>query len=388
MQVCMSQFVYVVVGATAILVAGGLLAGFVPQAGTGTAGPGESVFFENIGTVGALQDVDPSSRDVHLGSFTVEETSPNRTAYQNQEIQIHNTVRSEEAATLTFDAFRPQKAYLRFISTRATDPADLVMMVNGQEVPVRAFTHDTRTTIPIDAEHLQQGENVVRLSARDPGWAFWQRPSFVFEDVQIVLDDLENRQVIRPFEAFDYESNGFAYGEVTFTVQDEAIRDQPLDITLNGNPVASRLPVKRATPYNIRFFANTTGLRHGENVLAFRTYGDSFYPLSNVRVSLVYYAQTQEHTVVRDIPISEAQYNALGRNSREGQVRFDVDRIFVERPLTLSFGDMQDEFVPRPGGNVRRFDQEHVQPGENELRITTDGAYRIENLNVSFAETG
>lgn len=385
----MSQFVYVVVGATAILVAGGLFAGFAPQApGADIPGEGESLFFEQIGTVGALVDAEPSTRDIRLGNFVVEERSPNSTAFQQDEIRVRNTAFGEEEATVTFDAFRPQKAYFRFISTRATSPEHLIMTVNGEQIPVPDFQHDTRATIPIDEQYLEQGENVIRISVRDPGWAFWQRPAFVFEDVQLVLNDLEHREVMMPFEAFDYEVEGFARGELQFAVQDATIRDEELDIRMNGNPVTSRLPVQRAEPYTINFFANTTGLRFGENVLSFRTSGDSQYPLSNVRLSLIYHAQTERHTVLRDIDITEQQYDALGRDDREGRISFDVDRIFVERPLTVEFGEMSTDFTPSPGENTRTFDQEHLHPGENEMRLATDGAYRINDFNVSIERTG
>ncbi len=386
----MSQFAYVVIGAVAILVAGGILAGFAPQApgADRPSGDGTSLFFEQIGTVGALDEAEPSSRDILMDGFTVEETSPNSTAFQQDEIRVRNTVLNEDTATITFDAFRPQKAYLRFISTRATDPDNLVLTVNGETVPVPDFTHDTRATIPIEDDHLNPGENVIRLTVKEPGWAFWRRPAFVFEDVQVVLTDLQNREVVRPFEAFDYESQGFAHGELHFTVQDETIRDEPLDITLNGNPVATRLPVKRAEPYTIRFFANTTGLRHGENVLSFRTSGDSHYPLSNVRLSLMYHAQTEEHTVVRDIDITENQYDTLGSDAWEGRISFNVARIFVERPLTLAFGERSTTFTPVPGENTRTFNQEHVEPGANQLTLSTDGAYRLQDFNVSLARTG
>lgn len=384
----MSNFMYVVIGAVVILVAGGILAGFSPQAPANGGEVGdEPVFFEQIGTIGSLEDVGSTSRIVDLGSFVVEETSPNATAYTQQEIRVRNDVFATRGATVEFDAFNPQKAYFTFIPTTNTNPDNLIVTVNGEELPVPDYASGRRATIPIPQDYLQRGSNVIRLEVEDPGLAFWRSPNFVFENVEVVLNDLQNDRVIKPFPLYQYERNGFIRGELSFFVADDTVRDRPLDIRMNGNPVATRLPIKQAAPYRIPFFANTSGMRIGENVLSFRTAGNSYYPLSNVRVRLEYAAGDQARTVLRDFTVSPADYRALGKDRWQGRLSFNVEQIFLERPLTIEFTDHTWTFTPTPGENVRTFDQKHVQEGDNTLRLTTDGSYRITDFNVSVVRT-
>lgn len=385
----MSEFVYVVVGAIGLLVIGGVLAGFAPQAATsGEAVTGESLFFEQIGTVGALQDVDSTSRVINLGDFTVEEQSPEKTMYTEDELVVQNGFRSQSTELIEFDAFRPLGAELSFVQTSGTDPANLIVTVNGKPVAVPSYETGQRATIHIPADVLQQGANTILLEAEDPGYAVWRNNRFVFRNVELVLNDLEHSQTLVPFRAFDYEVNGFDRGELTFSVGEGTVESQDLLIAINGNQIQPESfdPSKRALPYEITFFANTSGVRFGENVLSFKTTGDAVYDLETASLKLFYFATNQQRTVVRDIDISEVAYRALGKKKNRGRVSFDVERVFVPGEFRMQFGNKTWTFNPTPGENVRTFDQDDVETGANELRLSTDGSYRITDFNMTIVE--
>lgn len=384
----MSEFLYVVIAALGILVAGGIFGGFAMEGGVG---PGQvssqGIFFEHIGTIGAAADVEPTSRNVDLGSFTVEETSPNATAYETDALTIRNSAFSESSETIEFDAFRPQKAYLSFIATRVSSAENFILRVNGEQVPVQQIDTDRRVTIPIDGDLLRQGSNVIRLEATDPGLALWRSHEFALENVRVTLNDLQNAGAVKPFRVSDSVIRGFDHGEIRFFVTRDVFQDEPLQVRINGQHVATRTPIKRAMPYTLPFFANTTGLSAGENVLTFSTGGESVYPMQNVQLQLYYYGTSEERTTIRDFKISPAQYNALGNDDRHGQISFNVEKILLDRPLSIQLPNKSYMFMPKPGENMHTFDQQDIGKGENQIRLSTAGSYRITNFNVSMVKT-
>lgn len=385
----MSEFLYVVFAAMAILVAGGILGGFGM---TGPAGGGvsasEPLLFEQLGEIGAASGLEPTSRDISLGSFTVRETSPNETVVERQTIDVKNSAFGASSATLEFTASDPQHAYLSFIPTNAAGADNLIVLVNGERVPVDSLVTDRRNTIRIDKKYLRRGSNVVRIKVEDPGLAVWRSPSFTLENARIVLDDMQHSGVVKPFSTTETIIRGFHHGEIDFFVTEDVFQDEPLEIRLNGNTIATKTPPKKATSYTISFFANTTGLGVGENVLTFNTGGDSEYPLQNVELRLHYWDTDEERATIREFTVSPGTYKALGKEKWQGQIAFDVEQSLLKRPLSVQLPNKSYVFRPKPGRNTLQFDQPDIAKGTNEVQLATAGSYDIRNFNVSLIKTG
>lgn len=386
----MSEFLYVTIAAMGILVAGGILGGFGM---TGPAGGGvaasEPLFFENLGRIGAASDVEPTSRTVNLGSFTVEETSPNKTVTEENSVTVKNSgIGGESSTTLEFEASNPRTAYLSFIPTSAANADNLIVLVNGERVPVDNLAMDRRNTLRIDKKHLRRGSNVVRLEVADPGLAVWRSPSFTLEKLRIVLDDLQHDGVVKPFSTTDSIIQGFHRGKIKFFVTQNVLQDRPLRIRLNGNTIATRTPFKQSAPYTVSFFANTTGLRVGENVLTFSTGGNSQYPLQNAELQLYYWDTEKERTTIREFTVSPGTYKALGKDKWAGQIRFYVGDQRLPRPLSIRLPNRSYMFRPEPEWNTLQFDQPDIKKGTNKIQLATAGSYKIENFNVSLVKTG
>lgn len=384
----MSEFVYVLVAGMVLLVAGGIFAGYATDSPAGPGGDAQGLFYENIGTIGTADDVKPTARRVRFGDVTVEETSPNATVHEQDEIRVRNTALSATSELIEFEAQQPQRAYISFIPDRMSAPEQLIVTVNGEQVDVPSFQRGERTVIGIPGEYLEQGANVVELSAANPGWAVWQRPTFVLRNAEIILNDVTHDRVYLPFRVHEYEVRGFDRGELMFEMNENPVITDDLEILINGQTVAERTPVDYPETYNIPFFANTTGISPGENVLTLKTAGEGYYSLSNLRLDLYHYATTQRQTVTRTIDIDEQTYSRLEDPERTGRFTFDIERIYLERPLTIRLNDRTYEFTPSMGRNSRTFSTDDVQVGENELQITTAGSYRIENFNMTVARTG
>lgn len=375
-----SEFLYVAGAGLAILIVGGVLAGFVAEAPADGETTGDFIFSEDLGTIGTINATSRSpidSRDV-----TVEQGEPNTTAATRNEVHVGANVLGASTETMTFQAEDPRRAYIRFIAAESSAPSDLVITINGEEVTVPDYAPGERVTVSSDA--VERGENVVRFTARQPGLALWKMPAYTLQDVEVVVDDRGSEMVILPFRAYDYEVAGFDRGELTFSVTQDATSSAPLVAAINGNTIMERSPIKRALPYTDTFSANLTGLAPGENVLSFRTSADASYPLENVRLTLFFFATDQQRTISRTVDLSGAEYDRVGDDS--GRIIVDVDRVMLARPVTIELGDATFSRVLTGGENTFSFGQDDVQRGENTLSIATDGSYQVGNFTITTAE--
>lgn len=379
-----SEFVYVLVAGVAILVVGGVLAGVADDGGFGVGttddtAEGRPLLSFSPGTIGSI---DATSRTIQVGDVTVAAGSPNVTAVTRDELTASANVLGSSPATLTFEAGSPRKAYISFVPAKAAAPDNLVVTVNGDPVEIPDFQVGEPVTVTVG--DLQSGRNSIVVRAEDPGMAFWRTPSYTLQDVKVVVEDASKTGVVKPFRAYSYEVRGFDRGEIRFSVTEDVVRQHPLRILINGNTVFNRAPVKRALPYTTEFFANTTGLTAGENVLAVRTSGDSRYRLDNLQMTLYFFAGTQRRTVQNEFQIPPSTYRDMGEES--GRITIDVDSATLQRPVTLELGNATFTRTLNTGENVIRFGKEDVTKGTNTLRISTDGSYRIPAVSVTVAE--
>lgn len=375
-----SSFVYVLGAGLAIFMVGGIMAGYVADTGGTGATAGDAVLSEPLGTIGG--GTQSSDRYVvENDDFLVQRQSPNATEISGRTVRASNSATGSSSGVVEFETFQPRQGWISFVPTEASSPDNLVLTLNGERLDVPAFEVGNRVVIPVD-DALKQGTNTLHVSAKGVGWQVWRSNSYTLQNLQVTVSDTRNEREVIPFRVFDYEVNGFDYGQITYSITEEAVRDQPLKVAVNGNVVSERLPVKRASPYRVRFFANQTGLHAGENTVSFFTAGNSEYPLSSVDVHLFFYAGTQRSTVVRDFNLSKGRYNNLDTDSG-GQVTFFVERVLVDRPMTISLTNQSFQVNPTTGTNTVTFGKNAVVAGDNTVRVATDGAYRISSFNIT-----
>lgn len=378
-----SEFVYVLVAGVAILVVGGVLAGMADGTGIGQqdeAG-GEDRLLASY-TPGTIGSIDATSRTIRIGDVTVADESPNVSAASRDTISISSNVLGSTPSTVTFEAQSPRTAYITFTPSQASTPDDLSITVNGDAVDVPSF--DVGEPVTVRSDSVQSGRNSIVFSAESPGAAFWRRPSFMLEDVNVVVEDAANAGVLETFRAYQYEVEGFDRGEIRFSVTENVVRDEPLRILINGNTVMERSPVARARPYTATFSANGTGITAGENVLAVRTGGNSRYTLENLDMTLFFFAGTDRRTVEHEFQMPPATRRELGEDG--GSITIQVDSIGLQRPVTIEVGDTTYTRTLNAGENVIRFGEDDVSSGTNTLRLSTDGSYRIPRITVSAAD--
>lgn len=375
-----SEFLYVAGAGLAVLIVGGVLAGFVAEAPAGQDGQAsEFIFAEEIGTVGAINAT--SRTPVEGWNPSVTRGEPNATAAERGRIHVGANVLGASADIIEFEATRPERAYIRFVAAEASSPDSLVITVNGERLDLPDFEPGEEVAVSTDA--VQQGTNIVRVTADTPGLAFWQMPAYTLRNVNVIVQDPANAAAYRPFRAFDYEVAGFDRGELRFSVTEDVTATEPLVATINGNEIMTRTPISRALPYTVEFSANGTGLAPGENVLSFTTTGDADYTLDNVRLTLYYFASDRRRTVTRTVDISSDDYSRLG--TENGRITVDVDRVMLARQATVRLGNATFTRELTGGPNTFRFGRDDVTQGENELSLSTPGSYRISNVTVGIA---
>ncbi len=375
---------YVLMAGLAIFVVGGLLAGYAEEGGIGTGQTGDAIFSEALGVVGGTGDAAPRTA-VELSDVTVEPRAPNRTVVSGETVTTRSSITGGTSGIVEFSAEQPETAYISFVPTQAADPDQLTVTVNGASVDVPAVETGQRVRLSV-TDALQAGNNIVEFRAEQPGVAgFWKRPQYTLENVEVVLHDRSHSRVVEPFRVYDYEITGFDHGEISYSVTEDAVATRPLRVAINGRPVMDRYPQPRAAPYTATFFANSTGLHPGENTISFSTAGDARYTLQNARVTLTFYAGTQRRTVVRDFNLSGSQYGRLSSDGG-GVMRFYVERILQPAPVEFGLTNRSYTRQPTAGTNTITFGKNAVVKGQNTLRISTTGSYRISQFNVTVPE--
>lgn len=373
-----SEFVYALAAGLVVLIAGGFLAGYSDFQPQQPSGPdGDHVFSESIGLVG---EAEPTSRLIDLGDVEVQQVSPNTTAVERSQVAVRSKLFGRTAETMTFEATDPREAYVSFVPQKMGNPGQLVVRVNGERVAMPDFSVGEPVTV--SSETVEEGLNSVTVTVEDQGLAFWRTPSFNLQEFAVVVDDRSREQIYKPFRVYDYEIQGFDRGKVSFFItRDDTLRDGPLTVRVNGDTVMKRTPISRPRPYETEFFANTTDLTAGENVLTVSTAGNAFYPLEDLRLRLSFLADTEERTVNRAFNLSSSEYSSLEDGG--GTVVIDVDRMVLQRDVTVSIPNREFTRTLSAGENVFSFGQDAVNEGENQLSISTDGTYRINELRVS-----
>lgn len=376
-----SEFLYVAGAGLAVLIVGGVLAGFVAEAPQDGAAAGEPIFSEDLGTVG---EINSSDRRIEFDPVTVVEQSPNATVLERSSVRASANVMGASSEVVEFEARSPQRSYISFVPAESSAPSDLVIEVNGEELSVPDYTAGERVTIPTDG--VQDGDNVLRVAARSPGLAVWRSPSYDLQNFRVVVTSEANARVVMPFRAYGYEIDGFDRGELQFSTGDPANIDasEALKVAINGNTIMERNAIDRIAPYRTQFSQTATDLHAGENTISFFTEGTASYELEDIRMWLYFYAGARRRTVVRSFNLTGDEYGRLG--SDNGRINVFVQSATHRRPVTVQLPDQQFTRTLGSGQNTFTFGQDAVEPGQNQFQISTDGSYVISNFTVGIAD--
>lgn len=377
----MTNFAYVLMAAVAVLVVGGVIAGVSDAPGINVQGDDTdegAVYSEDIGVIG---NISYSSRTIDLGDVDVEYSSPNRTVATQDSVTVSaSTFEDPQTKLFRFSSPSPETLYVTFSVSSTGDSGELELVLNGQTAATVSPEAGTTRTVALD--NLTAGDNTLLLRATSPGYAFWRSSRFDLQDVELTVTDDAASKVVLPFRVYDYEVQNFDVGTLRFTVG-ETVRQSALVAKVNDYTVYEGRPNQRVLPYEREFSATRTSLSAGENVLTFQTQPGSNYALSNVQLELSAYDTTQRRVVTETVSVPRVDYELMAEQDG-GRITFTVEKVNVQKPMTITFGDAEFELTPGGGEQTLYFDKSAISSGENQLEISTTGNYEIQNFKIEL----
>ncbi|MDY6777416.1 MAG: hypothetical protein SVU32_02015 [Candidatus Nanohaloarchaea archaeon] len=378
----MTDFTYVALGATALFVIGGLIAGMTDAPGAGVETPGDNasvkmLFEKEIGVIG---DLNETPRTV-FGPQTieVEYRSPNKTVMQTDSLTIRKGGFGEpNAKIINFDAMRPEALYVTFTVAGSNPSGDLIFKLNGHTE--KRFRPDEGRTYTVKLTNFSAGRNTLFITTEDTGYTFWSPTKYALRDVKVQVKDMAVRKNTKTFIMYPYQLPGFKRGTIEFFVRESPTATAPLKIDINGNMVMERSPVKRNLPYTTQFSKAGTDLHPGENTISFYTKPGASYTLSTVTATVEYFVTTQTRQVSDTFTIPLVTYRLMGADA--AQIRFDVEAVNVPGQMRIQVNNKTYTLQPGVGTRTIQVSKEVLQQGENEVRLTTSGSYKIKNFRI------
>jgi len=379
----MAKFHYVLMAAVIVMFVFGLFGGTDygnEREGIGRDGENDSGDYLYSFKPGRIGDFNSTTRTVfHDDSLVVMEESPNRTVKSYEKLEVQRGVFSDTVSeSLRFETMEPEAVHISFTAETAQTYGDLVFMVNGHVEKTMVPEEGKRYTVSL--ENITRGENVLLISAENPGYVFWSPAKYQLSDVEIKLEDMAVSRNTETFRAYDYELSSFDTGTVEFFVRDDVRANEPLRIDINGNNIFERTAAKRSLPYNARFSKFGTDLRQGENTLSIYTGKNSEYPLSNINIELQYYQSTERTSIQKSFNLPLHQYQLIRENN--GYIDYRVESIGVAEDLEISLGDREFTESPELGWNRIDITKNDLKNGENNLTISTPGSFEISEFRI------
>lgn len=374
----MEEFVYVVLAGVAIFFIAGLIAGIPPLQGQEEIET-KTFFTEDFGPIG---HVNKTFRRIRLGDLSIGALRGNKTVETIEEAKIENGYFSYNSRVIEFHSNNPEAAWLSFEVLNTNLYGKLKIIANGEEVISSKMMTGIDPKIRI--ENLKKGKNRIEIVSEGPGLRFWAPSIYELRDLELVVNDYGYSSYSKPFKVYDYELRGFSHGKVKFFVE-RALRNKSLKVNINGNEIYKENPLKRSLPYEVRFHANDTNLKLGENILKFSSGEGAKYKLSNADLKLFYYGNPERTVITREFQISDKEYNDLGKEKIKGTLSFD-SKVFISNEMKIELENKTFEVYPESGKNKYFFDQDDLKKGTNTLRISTEGSFRIQNFKLKSVE--
>lgn len=378
----MSNFVYVMAAGVALFVLGGIIAGVtdIPAVDTGETAEGDGGLFST--EIGVIGTVEQDFRVVDFGDINVSYRSPTKTVDQQDELRLIGGAFDEgDTKFVSFDVQDPEDLTMSFSVAQARPYGDLIVTLNGEEE--RTLQPEAGRTHEVTFSNVTEGTNNILMEVEGPGYRFWSSTMYDLRDFEVTVDDMAVRRNTKTFRVYEYEWDGFDTGEIRFDI-DEAVREYPLVIEINGNQVYEASPIDRALTENTSFTRDGTGLSLGENTISFYSQPGAEYQLTGTELDIQFFGSPAQRTVTEEFQLPEDAYRRL--DEELGKISFDVNRIGLDREVMVELNDREYTVDPSTGTNDLMFTRDDVSQGTNELSFTTDGNYEISEVRIDVGQ--
>lgn len=377
----MSDFLAVLGAGIAIIIVALLISGS-SLLGTEEERINVTLFSEaSVGQVGAVEE---TFRHVPLGTFTVGQTLGEETAKEVPALKIESGWFGEHSESLKFSGAGALSAYVTFRVEDTNSYGSLRLVFNS-----RVIYDNITAPGNYRVEILNPAaDNTLEIRAQSSGAKFWAPTTYAIKDLKVVVRKYMGQERVIPFTVYDYEATGWERGRIAFGI-DDAVLDADLIISINGNEIYRDRPISRALIHQKDFTREGAGIKPGENTIRFRTEEKGKYSLSNADLIMFFYAGGQTVSKSLYFDADSDDVDALNNRNATGVIIFNVKDIFLDSGITFSLNNKKIELPEvNVGENSVNFTKGYLKDGENALKISTRGSYRIGELDVSLLKKG
>jgi hypothetical protein len=367
-----SDFVYLLVIALALVVIFGVFSLFFPYSGLPGTGVGQNVTIAelSIGTVGYAEDEPKSSE---LGTFTVGETQTEelKRVPQLEISQGWFGGNSEEFSIVIPSHFRDilREVVITFNVRETNEYGNLNVEWNGKSFLAEKAARGSYTVI-IDANYVDDA-NKLEVFADGPGFAFWAASVYTLRDFRVELEYGPSKLIA--FTLGQGDLNTFSKGELRFI----GFGSANMRAHVNGIKIWEGLPDGVET---IGFNFTDAPLRLGENIMALDS-PTGQVTLNNARLDI--YALTNQVARTRTFEITDSQFDMLDKQNKVGEIRFRVDSITRRGDLTIELnGNGIEVSSVRQGWNSAQFTGDQAISGDNTIEFSGTGFWDISEAQV------
>ena len=343
--------------------------------------PGEQLTLMNksIGTVG---DVTEDFRTVELGSFSVGEGRGDVQVYRSDSAEISNGLASSDDINFDYNASQPREGTLSFRVIGREGSGAVYFEVNGERVFEEPMTSDfsgTGTEINIRRDKLGPGVNSFELGTTSGG--LLGSTTYNIEDIEFEINDRDKHERIEDFQMYTHELENFRGAELGFRIPaDNSIPSNELEIRVNGETVSSE--TRAQGEYAVELTPENANLRPGRNTVRFTTSGRSFYRLENVDVQVDYAVTSDPEAFSERIELSESELSFIEREDTSEMINFNYVNLNNPNRLQIDLNNDTYSLTPENGENTLQLEGNSFEDGENILTLSSDGSFRIENLEL------
>ncbi|MFO7794140.1 MAG: hypothetical protein R6V35_04160 [Candidatus Nanohaloarchaea archaeon] len=340
----------------------------------------EMTFFDkDIGQVGETQT---DTRSIELGSFTVGEGRGDVQAYRRDSAEVSQGRIGSDPITFQYEASQPREGSVSFRVIGREGNGNIYIEVNGERIFEEPMTSDftgTGSEFTVPQRTLEQGTNNFEIGATRG--SLFSPTTYSLENIQAEVNDRDFHDRVETFRMFENEFENLYDTKLSFKIPPQSTQaDAPLQIRVNNNTV--REDTLARGEYEVELTPENSDLSPGRNTIRFLTFDQAFYEIENSILDVQYSVTTSSDAVTEEITLSDSELRFADREETQEELRFTYTNLNNPNNLQIDLNNETYNLEPENGPNTVEL-EEDVLTEDNILSMSSDGSFRMENLQLA-----
>ncbi|MFB6145749.1 MAG: hypothetical protein ABEJ99_04575 [Candidatus Nanohaloarchaea archaeon] len=334
---------------------------------------------------GAVGKSNPDFRTVNFGDFTVGEARGDIRAFHRKNMEVSDGWMpfSSHPVWFQYNATEPKGGNVTFEVLGRRGTGKVYVKVNGDTVFNEALVATGTPEVTIPEDDLHPGMNDFEIGVSS---GLFSSSSYALEDVDVNVNDRKFHDFKDSFNLYRYEVQDYIGSPLTFNI-DSSVKTAPLNIKVNGKRVYSH-PQVRVSGEKVNVTPTNSDLHPGSNSITFSTTRPSKYEISNAQLTVKYLGTVNREKVMQPFSLNETARRFADKDSTTEYVSFDYRSLLPSvRPLKFDINGFQKTMTPETGHNRFNLTEGNLKR-DNQIEITSNGTYVLENLQVYSVDTG